>query len=169
MLDDHGDIHIRPARPEDAPDAARLICASICGLCHADHGGLPDIIARWTANKTPGQMRRWTERGPLTILVAVRNGQIVGVGATVDDSVIALNYVDPEARFSGVSAALLAAMEDRLAAAGVWRAQLTSTLTARPFYVARGWQPSGQPVSVFGLAGFPMEKVLGEDGPEPGN
>ena len=153
-------ILIRQAHLDDAAEAARLICASICGLCQADHGGLPDIIARWTANKTPGQMRRWTERGPLMILVALRDGQMVGVGATVDDSEIALNYVDPEARFSGVSAALLAAMEERLALAGARRARLTSTLTARPFYVSRGWQPSGMPVSDFGLAGFPMEKAL---------
>ena len=153
-------VTIRPAHPEDAPEAARLICASICGLCRADHGGLPDIIARWTANKTPGQMRRWTERGPLVILVALREGRIVGVGATVDGLEIALNYVDPDARFSGVSAALLAAMEERLASTGTCKARLTSTLTARPFYLARGWQPSGQPVSEFGLAGFPMEKDL---------
>ena len=153
-------ILIRPALADDAAEAARLICASICGLCQADHGGLPDIIARWTANKTPGQMRRWIERGPLTILVAFRNGQMMGVGATIDDSEIALNYVDPDARFSGVSAALLAAMEERLAVAGARRASLTSTLTARAFYVARGWQPSGVPVSEFGLAGFPMEKAL---------
>ena len=153
-------ILVRPAHPDDATEAARLICASICGLCQADHGGLPDIIARWTANKTPGQMRRWTERGPLTILVALRDGQMVGVGATIDDCEIALNYVDPDARFSGVSAALLAAMEGRLALAGAGSARLTSTLTARPFYLARGWRPSGAPVSEFGLAGFPLEKTL---------
>jgi GNAT superfamily N-acetyltransferase len=158
MPSDH--ILIRPAYADDAAEAARLICASICGLCQADHGGLPDIIARWTANKTPGQMRRWTERGPLTILVALRDAQMVGVGATIDDREIALNYVDPEARFSGVSAALLAAMEERLVLAGACRAQLTSTLTARPFYMARGWRPSGEPVSEFGLAGFPLEKTL---------
>jgi GNAT superfamily N-acetyltransferase len=154
------DILIRPAQTDDAAEAARLICASICELCQADHGGLSDIIARWTANKTPGQLRRWTERGSLTLFVAFRGGQMQGVGATFENSQIALNYVAPEARFSGVSAALLAAMEERLTLAGARRARLTSTLTARAFYIARGWRPSGDPVSEFGLAGFPMEKAL---------
>ena len=160
MSDPPHDLTVRPARPEDAPEAALLLCESICALCHADHGGLSDIIARWTANKTPGQVRRWTERGPLDLLVALREGALVGVGATIEAQEIALNYVAPEARFSGVSTALLAAMEARIAGAGTQTARLTSTLTARAFYAARGWQASGQPVSDFGLAGFPMEKLM---------
>lgn len=150
-------IHIRPADPGDAAEAARVVASSICALCRADHGGASDLIAQWTANKTPGQMRRWIASGPLALVVAEREGRIVGVGATVAPDEVALMYVDPEARFTGVSNALLADLERRLPA-GTGR--LTSTATARAFYLARGWCEAGAAHNDYGLAGFPMEKRL---------
>ncbi len=148
-------ITIRDATLADATEAARVTAASICALCRADHDNATDLIAAWTANKTPGQMRRWIAQGPVRVLVAERARAILGVGAILDPDEVALMYVDPEARFSGVSTALLAAMEARLTAPV---ARLTSTATARPFYLARGWREAGPPRADWGLAGFPMEK-----------
>lgn len=149
---------IRPARPEDAAEAAQLVAASICALCQRDHANDPSIVARWAANKTPGQMRRWITDGPLSLTVAHRAGRMVGVGATSGPDEIALVHVAPEARFTGVSAALLAVMEARLRQAGAVRLRAVSTLTARPFFLARGWLDLGDPVENFGLTGFPMAK-----------
>lgn len=148
-------LNIRDAAPDDAAAAAEVVAASICRLCGTDHGGAADLIAHWTANKTPGQMRRWITGGALDVVVAERGGRIVGVGATRDPDEVALMYVAPEARFTGVSTALLAALEGRLPAAV---ARLTSTATARAFYLARGWRETGAPRSDFGIAGYPMEK-----------
>lgn len=153
----HPPLAIRDAEPPDAAEAARIVAASICALCRADHAGASDLIAAWTANKTPGQMRRWIVDGPLRLVVAERGGRLVGVGATVAPDEVALMYVDPEARFSGVSTALLEALETRLEGA---TGRLTSTATARAFYLARGWSEAGAPATAFGIAGYPMQKRL---------
>jgi GNAT superfamily N-acetyltransferase len=47
---------------------------------------------------------------------------------------VLLNYVHPDARLSGVSKALLAAMERELRSCKVPRCELESTITARRFY-----------------------------------
>ncbi|MCK7502017.1 MAG: ligase-associated DNA damage response endonuclease PdeM [Comamonadaceae bacterium] len=57
----------------------------------------------------------------------------------------ALLYVDPAARFGGVSDALLRGLEDAARGEGLTRLLLTSTLTAQRFYRARGYLPDGDP------------------------
>ena len=73
---------------------------------------------------------------------------------------MSLNYVDPAARFRGVSKALLAALESELRAAGVVDAKLTSTTTARVFYQAAGWREEATLVDCMGGKGYPMRKQL---------
>ena len=54
---------------------------------------------------------------------------------------ITLNYVSPDARFQGVSKALLAALERTAAELGLKQCRLESTKTARRFYEAAGYRP----------------------------
>ena len=55
---------------------------------------------------------------------------------------ILLNYVAPEARYDGVSTALLRAMEEVSFERGVAVCMLKSTKTAGQFYIARGYAPA---------------------------
>lgn len=74
---------------------------------------------------------------------------------------ITLNYVSPEARFRGVSRALLAALEARALASGNSRCRLESTETARRFYLSNGYVDEGAPSRKFGMAsGYRMSKPL---------
>ena len=74
---------------------------------------------------------------------------------------INLNYVSPDARFRGVSRALLGALEARASERGNTRCTLISTETARRFYRANGYSEEGAPVGEFGTtAGYPMAKLL---------
>jgi GNAT superfamily N-acetyltransferase len=74
---------------------------------------------------------------------------------------INLNYVSPDARFRGVSRALLCALEARAAERGNARCTLISTETAHRFYRAHGYSDEGPPVGEFGTTGgYPMAKVL---------
>jgi GNAT superfamily N-acetyltransferase len=57
------------------------------------------------------------------------------VGSVTDAGEITLNYVSPDARFGGVSATLLAALEHRARERGNARCTLKSTETARRFYL----------------------------------
>ena len=111
------DVGVRRARPNDAEEASAVVCASIADLCAADHGGEPEILARWLANRTPPDVQSWIET-PGRVLVAEERRRIVGVGAgaAAASGMITLNYVLPKMRFHGVSKAVLSALEAYLRA-----------------------------------------------------
>ena len=127
-------ITIREARAADAGAAIETLRRSIAELCLADHQGDAQEIADWLANKTVESWHAWGTR---------RDAAIVGVGMVTLAGEILLNYVHPEARFVGVSKALLGAMEERLRAGQVQTCHLTSTLTAREFYESCGYRGAG--------------------------
>ncbi|CCE11693.1 putative Acetyltransferase, GNAT family [Bradyrhizobium sp. STM 3843] len=157
---------IRDATLDDAAEACAVLRASIIQLCTADHHDDPDILSRWLANKTPENVAAWADAKGRSLLVAVEDGAIVAVGGVKDSGEITVNYVAPRARFRGVSAALLAALELRAAERGAQQATLLSTWTAHHFYLARGYQVTGPPQSKFGTtASYPMAKALAGAGP----
>jgi predicted GNAT family acetyltransferase len=82
------------------------------------------------------------------------------VGAVTDQGSITLNYVSPDARFRGVSRALVHRLEARALERGNTRCTLSSTETARRFYRANGYMEDGEPTVVFGAAAYPMTKRL---------
>jgi GNAT superfamily N-acetyltransferase len=88
------------------------------------------------------------------------------VGAVTDTGETTLNYVSPDARFRGVSGALLDALEDRAIERGNELRTLKSTETARRFYFERGYSENGPADGKFGTTfGYPMSKRLGRSKP----
>ena len=155
-------LEIRTALPEDASAACLVMRRSIAELCVADHRNDEAILARWLGNKTPEIFGSWIRRPDNSLLVAVESGNILAVGSVTDAGQITLNYVSPDARFRGVSRALLATLEARAAERGNTRCTLTSTETARRFYLASGYVESGPRLGIFGTSfGYPMSKILG--------
>jgi GNAT superfamily N-acetyltransferase len=151
---------VRDAVPEDAMAACEVMRRSIAELCAADHRNDPAILGRWLSNKTPEIFKSWF-RPENTLLVAVEDCSILAVGAVTDTGEITLNYVSPDARFRGVSALLLGALEDRARKRGNERCTLRSTETARRFYLARGYSEGGPADGDFGTAsGYPMSKRI---------
>ena len=132
-------MQIRLATHSDADEGSLVLRRSIEELCHADHGGDPAIVAAWTGNKTPAMWRTWVDQGTSKLFVAVEEGHVLGVGMMDNSGAIMLNYVSPDARWKGVSKALLAHMEEEAASCGVNRCTLESTRTARAFYEAAGY------------------------------
>ena len=83
------------------------------------------------------------------------------MGAVTDAGEITLNYVAPEARFRGVSRALLGALEARALERGNRRCTLTSTQTAHRFYQSAGYVDDGASAGKFGTkASYPMSKEI---------
>src|SRR5271163_3301799 len=154
-------MEIRDAVPEDAPTACEVIRRSISELCSADHLNDPVILGRWLANKTPEIVASWIRKPGNSVLVAVESGTILAVGCGTDAGDITLNYVSPDARFRGVSRALLRALETRAFERGNSWCALTSTETARRFYLSNGYIEAGEPSKAFGTSsGYPMCKAL---------
>jgi GNAT superfamily N-acetyltransferase len=154
-------ISIREAVADDAPAACRVLRRSIVELCGADHGNDPEIVQRWLANKTPEVVASWIARADNSVLVAVEGRTLCAVGSVTDIGEITLCYVSPDARFRGVSRALLRALESRAVERGSTRCTLHSTETARRFCRDAGYVEDGPPDGKFGASGgYPMSKQL---------
>ena len=153
-------MEIRDAVVDDAPAACHVLRRSISELCVADHQNDPTILARWLSNKTPPIVSSWIVAPDNSVLVAVEQGAILGVGAVTDTGHINLNYVSPDARFRGVSRTLLGALEVRAIAHGNLRCTLSSTTTAYRFYLSNGYLTDGPPAQKYGACGYPMSKLL---------
>jgi GNAT superfamily N-acetyltransferase len=152
---------IRDAIPEDAPAACEVMRRSISELCGADHRNDPVILGRWLANKTPEIVASWIIRPGNSVLVAVEDGSILAVGCVTDAGEITLNYVLPDARFRGVSRAVVTALEARALERGAYRCTLISTETAHRFYQSAGYIQDGAPQRKFGTtSSYPMPKRL---------
>ncbi len=152
-------MHVRDACEQDADAACAVIRRSTSELCVLDHQGDAATLERWLANKTPDNVRRWISHHH--VLVAVEEGAILGVAAMSASGEVLLNYVSPDARFRGVSKALIGALEGRAARLGIPLLTLTSTSTALRFYRAAGYTVSGPATKRFGV-GYPMQKRLSE-------
>ena len=132
-------MEIRAAVPEDALAACEVMRRSISELCEADHRNDPVILGRWLANKTPETVASWIRKPGNSVLVAVESDTILAVGCVTDAGEITLNYVSPDARFRGISRALLVALETRAQERGNKRCILLSTETAHRFYETAGY------------------------------
>lgn len=155
---------IRTARIADAAQACDVMRRSITELCRSDHHDDPAIIRQWVANKTLGEFKRWIADVGNRVLVAVDGEIVLAVGAVKDDGEITLNYVSPDARFRGISRAMVAALENAARDFGNEACHLISTETARRFYLAAGYEEVGVPQGKFGTtSSFPMLKRLAGD------
>lgn len=154
-------IEIRDAAEADAAQGCEVMQRSIRELCTTDHQHRAEILDRWLANKHPDAFRGWLSQPGNSLMVAVEDGAVLAVGAVSDDGEITLNYVSPDARFRGISRALLARLERRAVERGNTICTLASTGTARRFYLANGYEETGPPRHIFGTtSGFPMRKML---------
>ena len=70
----------------------------------------PGNLDQWLENKTPEVFLSWFNQPDNSVLVAVNDGRVLAVGSVTDAGSINLNYVSPDARFRGVSRALLGAL-----------------------------------------------------------
>ncbi|MDF2115878.1 GNAT family N-acetyltransferase [Roseiarcaceae bacterium H3SJ34-1] len=140
---------IRDATAADAQEICRLLRRSIAELCLPDHHGHTATLEGWLSNKTPANVGAWIASPDMHVWVFMRGGAMAGVGMLSGAGEIMLNYVAPEARFSGISTALLAHMETYAAAHRLSSLRLTSTWTARDFYLARGYEPEKDEGDIF--------------------
>lgn len=152
----------RRAVKSDAAAACEVVRRSVVELCAADHRGDGETLAEWLDNKTTVNFEDWIASDRHVALVAEREGAIVGFGLMNLSGVIALLYVSPDARFSGVSKALLSALEEEALAAGIRKTKLESSITALRFYRSAGYSLERDSTHGFGLTScYPMYRQIG--------
>ena len=158
-------MQIRAARIEDAPQACVVVRRSITELCLADYQDDPATLQKWLANKTPANLSSWIAKPDNHMFVATDGDAILGVACVTSCGEVTLNYVSPDVRFRGVSKALLQRLEAKAAELGNERCVLTSTGTARLFYLSAGYEEEGLPKSgFFTSSSVRMAKRLCGDG-----
>ena len=135
-------MQIRRATISDAAEACALLRRSISELCVRDHRGDPEFLAKWLSNKTAENVRRWILE--THFLVAEEDGVLLGCAAMTGSGTITLNYVAPEARFRGVSKALMVQLEAVATVLGLAECRLESTQTALRFYRSLRYVESGE-------------------------
>lgn len=127
-------MHIRPFRPKDGPAAARLFRETILAVnrrdyneaaCRAWAAGAEDEAA-WTASFAGHPA-----------FIAEEDGALLGFGDVRPDGYVDRLFVHAARQGEGIGTALLAAL---VRAAGTRRLRTEASLTARPFFLARGWQ-----------------------------
>ena len=138
-------MQIREASVEDAVEACQVVRRSIAELCHADHQDDPIVLEKWLSNNISNNMRSWIADPDTYVIVATEGAAIIGVGAIASSGEITLNYVSPDTRFRGFSKAILNRLEARAIQLGNDTCTLTSTETARRFYLSAGYVQFGPP------------------------
>jgi len=157
---------IRIATPTDAEAACNVLRRSITECCVEDHHNEPEALSVWLQNKTPENVAGWFAARENFSIVAAAEEQIMGVGLLTATGELALCYVLPEVRFKGVGKALLNAIESHALQAGRTEIHLSSTSTAKTFYLRHGFMHRGAPELECGIRAFPLTKRLdANDGP----
>jgi N-acetylglutamate synthase-like GNAT family acetyltransferase len=153
-------MHIRQARTEDAAAACAVVRRSIAELCRADHGWDEVLLSRWLSNKTVENLTQWIMQSHFVVAEEART--ILGVAAMNASGKITLNYVSPDARFRGVSKALVQQLEEAASSLGLSECVLETTQTALPFYQSLGYVKSGEtyPLSLTGSPATVLRKNL---------
>jgi N-acetylglutamate synthase-like GNAT family acetyltransferase len=151
---------VRAATASDAEQVCIVLRRSISELCSADHEEDQAIPAQWLANKTVENVRAWIESPGQEVVVAERDGRILGVGSASANGEILLNYVSPDDRFQGVSLEMMQYLETYVCGQGNKKSFLSSTQTAHRFYLAHGYEDSGDPELWAGMSAQPMVKWL---------
>jgi|SRR5215813_6346910 len=105
-------VVIRDAKQDDAINGCEVLRRSIAELCVADHKNDPAILGKWVGNKTLKNFSDWMAQDGNSRLVAAQDDQILAVGSVTDNGLITLLYVSPDARFCGISKALLGRSND---------------------------------------------------------
>jgi GNAT superfamily N-acetyltransferase len=154
-------IRIRRAAKTDAAAACDVIRGSITELLAVEHMNDEATLAAWLENKTEENALRWIVADDRYSIVALDGGRVCGFGMIKKSGEIGLLYVAPEARFRGASRSMLRELERQATQWGAATVTAVSSLTARGFYLKRGYAVSGEPVKGFGRTlGYPVSKTL---------
>jgi putative acetyltransferase len=126
---------IRPAGLADAEALCALHKASVRALCTGAY--TTQEIEAWLSEREPAGFRQAMTDGGESMLVAERDGAVVGF-ASIKGTVLFGLYVDP-ASGRGAGRLLLEAVEDEVRRRGAAVLTLQATLNAVPFYRKHGF------------------------------
>ncbi|ADK86220.1 GCN5-related N-acetyltransferase [Desulfarculus baarsii DSM 2075] len=155
---------IRPLDPADAQAVCRVHHAAVAALAN-DGLHTPAQLSLWAAGMRPEVITQRLPAEGARGLVAQAAGEVIGFGVLLEAEIRAL-YVDVRWQGRGAGRGLLLALEALIAEAGHTRLTLNSSLNARRFYQAMGYNALREAVFPLGeneaMRCVVMEKRLRE-------
>lgn len=128
-------IEFRPYGSSDLDAVVDLIVRTI----DASYGEVypPRAVAFFKTFHAPIDVEKRAQDG--LVLLAMRDGRIVGTGSLVDGEIFAV-FVDYAEQGSGVGRGIMARLESRAAAEGRTSSDLSVSLPSRRFYERLGYE-----------------------------
>ena len=155
-------MKIRLATTADAAQLAAIYYNTIRRVSASDYA--PEQIEAW-APKLPGTAEWRARMASCSNFVGDDEGTIAGFAELEDDGHIDCFYGHHAYQRQGVGTLVLEKLENVARSRGIRRLHLESSLTARPFFEARGFVVvERRDIVVRGvtLENYAMEKMLGE-------
>lgn len=154
-------MHVRLARPEDAPQIVRIFYQTVHQVNARDY--TPDQVNAW-APEVPDP-EEWATRKLQTRItfVADDNGVLAGFGELEENGHIDCLYCHHAHQRQGVGSALYAQIEEHARALGLPCLFAEVSITAGPFFQRKGFSRVQQQTVVrrgVDLTNFLMEKDL---------
>lgn len=156
-------MKIREAIESDARQIVRIFHETVHTINARDY--TQEQVDAWSPAMPDPEV--WVRRrfGTRTTFVADEEGAIAGFGELESDGHVDCLYCHRKRQRQGVGSAIMAEIEARARSLGVRRLFLEASITARPFFEARGFVVLRQQTVVrrgVELTNFVMEKVLTE-------
>lgn len=127
-------IEVRPARLADADAISRVVLAALRISNARDYPA--SVIERVQSSFSPAAVERLMQQR--RVFVASEGNVVVGT-ASLEGEVVRSVFVDPDRHRQGVGRLLMAELEVVVRKAGAVRMVVPSSLTARGFYLALGF------------------------------
>jgi len=153
-------VIIEKARREQLGAIDEVISDAIVNLCEQDHMNQVQHIETWLAQRSPGILEQLLFSGDAQGFVCIIDGHIVGIAHINAKGQMKLCYVHSEYTGRGIGRALVAAVEQQAGEWGLEQITMTSTKTAKDFYLTLGYSQSSDPIPCFGMPGYPLKKQL---------
>jgi len=134
------EILVRKAQPEDAFQMHHVHVTSVRTLCASDYTF--EQIEAWVGKLDPQKRRQYMTQGShreILFVAEEKLGVIVGFSSLGINEVNAV-HVHPHYTQMGVGTLLLNAVETEARAQNMKKLKLSASITAVPFYQARGYQ-----------------------------
>jgi len=129
-------MRIRFAKNEDAAAIARLRRSTILHINSKDYP--EDVIEAWSARTNANSFKNHADN--LKRWVAVENNKIIGFVEHDSKAELTRLYVHKNFQGKGVGSRLLCRAEESMKKLGHKKISLESTISAKPFYEAKGYK-----------------------------
>lgn len=150
------DIRIRPARPDDGKQIGRMIYDTVRAINRKDYSE-PQVEA-WAPD--PYIFSTYDES---YAYVAELKGEIVGFGNFTSEGCLHRFYIHKDFQGQGIGSRLLEALEARALSIGLTEMTTEASITAKAFFLSKGWVIKMQNTKIFrevSFINFKMYKIL---------